>query len=107
MNLCAWQRIVKNGSLMLIICFSVSFFFGVIAEASTLSVQADTTLAGHQFNTVDSKNYIVGFGNDGTNFIHPDSSSKNVDVTARVHVRAYHRKDGTYVRSHYRRNPRR
>lgn len=102
-----WKRIVKNGSLFMVFCFSLTFFYGVTAQASTLSSQTNSFLSNDPSNNIDPGNFAIGFGNDGThNSILPYSSSERVDVTARVYVRAYHRKDGTYVHSYYRRDPR-
>jgi hypothetical protein len=102
-----WKRIVKNGSLFMVFCFSLTFFYGVTAQASTLSSQTNVLLSDTYSNNKDSGNFAIGFGNDGIhNYIMPYSSSDTVDISARVYVRAYHRKDGTYVRSHYRRDPR-
>jgi hypothetical protein len=104
MNSTIWKQLVKTGSFVMIFCFSLSFFFGEIAEASDTSTHKYMSQVADQLSTGDAGNYNVGFGINGANSIYSDTSS-NV-VNAKVHVRSYHRKDGTYVRSHYRRNPR-
>jgi hypothetical protein len=107
MNSEVWKKMVRNGSLLMVFCFSLSLFFGVMAQAYIPSSQTNAFPSNFHPKNIDTEKFSIGFGTDRTdNSIMPDSSSNIVDVTARVYVRAYHRKDGTYVRSHYRRDPR-
>lgn len=96
-----WKKVVKSGTYFIVVCFSLSLFFGVMAQAYTSSSQISVS------NNIDSGNFVIGFGDKATsNSIMPYSTSDTVEISAKVYVRSYHRKDGTYVRSHYRRDPR-
>jgi hypothetical protein len=101
------NKMVRNGSLFIAFCFSLSLIFGVMAQASTPLSQANAFPSNSHSNNIDTGKLVIGFGNDRSdNSIIPYSISNTVDISARVYVRSYHRKDGTYVRSHYRRDPR-
>ncbi|MDO9035769.1 MAG: hypothetical protein Q7U51_11255 [Methanoregula sp.] len=105
MNSNVWKRIMKNGSLFMVFCFSFSIFFGVTVQASSPVDQSHAFIS--QPSLIDSNNFAVGFGIEGKyNSLLPYSSADPVDVSAKVYVRHYHRKDGTPVKSHYRRDPR-
>lgn len=107
MNSEVLKRVVKNGSLFMVFCFSLAVFCGATAQAALPLSQTSAFLSHTHSNNIDSGKFAIGFGNEGIfNSIIPHSSSNTVDVTARVYVKAYYRKDGTYVRSHYRKDPR-
>lgn len=113
MNLCVGKRIVKNGSLVLIICFSFSFFYGVVAAASVPSGQISERLEYPHFASTVSGNSALGFDNIGSNPIIFNSlsnsniisatSKKSTSSEKNCYVHGYTTKKGTHVNGYYRR----
>ena len=101
------KKMMRNGALFLVFCFSLSLFFGVLAQAMIPLSQTILFPLNHHSNNVDTGTFTIGFENEkADNSIMLDSQSYTVDISARVYVKHYHRRDGTPVRSHYRRDPR-
>lgn len=91
----------------MVFCFSLSLILGVLAQATTPSTQTILFPSNPHPNNIDTGTYSIGFWNERADYsIMPNSQSNTVDVSARVYVKHYHRRDGTPVRSHYRRDPR-
>lgn len=108
MNPSARIKLVRMGSLLTIYCVTLSLVFGILAQASIpSSSQTILSLSNSHSNNIEYGNIAIGFGNEkvGNSFM-LDSQSNSVDISARVYVKHYHRRDGTPVRSHYRRDPR-
>jgi len=106
MNSTLLKQLMKTGSLVMIFCFSLSFFFGVIADASAPAAQEYSSSLTSLLTPSDPENHNLKFRNFESNSFYFGSSPNSVNVTEKVYVRSYHRKDGTYVRGHYRRDPR-
>jgi hypothetical protein len=113
MNLSVGQRIVKTGSLMLIICFSFSFFYGVVAAASVPSGQISERNAYPHFTSTVSGNSALGFDTLGSNPIifNSVSNANSISATSKkstsseknCYVNGYTTKKGTHVKGYYRR----
>jgi hypothetical protein len=102
-----WKKIIKTGSLITVFCFSLSFIFGVLVQASIPQSPMNVFSSNPNSNNIDTGNSVIEFGKEKVdNFIMPDSQSNYVDISAKVYVKHYHRRDGTPVKSHYRRDPR-
>lgn len=56
-------------------------------------------------NLDDSDIFISELGHDVDTII-PYSATSTINLEAKVYVKHYHRRDGTPVRNHYRRDPR-
>jgi hypothetical protein len=101
------KKMIRTGSLFMVFCFSLSVIFGVLVQATTPSTQTVLIRSNPHPNNIDTGTFSIGFGDErAEKSIIPDSQSNTVDVSARVYVKHYHRRDGTPVRSHYRRDPR-
>jgi hypothetical protein len=113
MNLRVGQRIVKTGSLMLIICFSFSFFYGVVAAASVPLGQISGHNAYPHFTSTVPGNSAGGFDTQGSNQINFNSvsnansfsasSKKSTSSEKNCYVHGYTTKKGTHVKGYYRR----
>lgn len=108
MNASIWIKIVRKGSLLMVFCVSLSLVFGLLVQASIpSSSQAFLLSSNSHSNKIESGNSAIGFGNEEVgNSLILDSQSNAIDISAKVYVKHYHRRDGTPVRSHYRRDPR-
>jgi len=113
MNICVWQRIMKTGSLMLIICFSFSFFYGV-AVADTVPTDLINERFEHShFTSTVSGNSALEFDTPGSNSVvfNSVSDSNSISATSKksssseknCYVHGYTTKKGTHVNGYYRR----
>jgi hypothetical protein len=107
MNTTAWIKMVRKGSFLMVFCLALSLVFGILAQSSSPSSQTFLSSSNSHSNNIDTENLASGFGNEKVgNSIMLDSQSNAGDISARVYVKHYHRRDGTPVKSHYRRDPR-
>jgi len=84
---------------------SISYISGQHYQHRSLAPYLFKKSSGSQNYTIDYKNRLVPFVAE--NRSHYGQISKNTGRPKTVYVRGYYRKDGTYVRSHYRSRPRR
>ena len=107
MNSDACKKMLKNVSIVMVICFLLPFYFGAPAQAidpsdNPIAFYSSSPLNKKEFE--NSANVIENMLGDNNEIL--SSSSNAVDVSAKVYVKAYTRKSGTKVKSHYRRDPR-
>jgi hypothetical protein len=101
------KNMMRSRSLFIIFFFSMSLLFGVLAQATTPSSQTVSLLSNSYPGHTDPGIFTIGSVNEKNgNSIMLDSQSNTAEISAKVYVKHYHRRDGTPVRSHYRRDPR-